>query len=351
MAEADGKIWHGGDLAQAKALFPDAPEPWIDLSTGINPIPYPLPELPLSLWQRLPGAQDEAALLTAARGAYRVPDAAGIVAAPGTQILIEFLPRLVEPGPVAVLGPTYAEHALAWEKAGMAVREIAELGEVGDARIVVLVNPNNPDGRLLGRARLSMLAHDLEGRGGLLVIDEAFVDFTPEASLVSELPPATLVLRSFGKTYGLAGLRLGFAIGEPALAARLRAALGPWAVAGPTLRVGARALADTAWLDTARIGRSGDAARLDELLVSCGDVVGGTALFRLLETRDAATLFAHLGRRGIYVRRFQHDLGRLRFGLPGDEPSWARLAAALAAFAPAASVRAACTPCGGAEAG
>jgi cobalamin biosynthetic protein CobC len=334
MAEAGGTIWHGGDLAQAKALFPDAPEPWIDLSTGINPIPYPLPELPLSLWQRLPGAQDEAALLAAARGAYRVPEAAGIVAAPGTQILIELLPRLVAPGPVAVLGPTYAEHALAWRKAGMAAREIEELDEACDARIVVLVNPNNPDGHLIDRTRLAALARNLSARGGLLVIDEAFVDFTPEASLIPELPPATLVLRSFGKTYGLAGLRLGFAIGEPALTARLRAALGPWAVAGPALYLGARALADTAWLDTARIDRTRDAARLDALLVPRGDVVGGTALFRLLETRDAAALFVHLGSSGVYVRRFQHDPDRLRFGLPGDEPSWARLAAALASFTP-----------------
>ncbi|WP_439499581.1 threonine-phosphate decarboxylase CobD [Bosea sp. (in: a-proteobacteria)] len=334
MAEADGTIWHGGDLAQAKALFPDAPEPWIDLSTGINPIPYPLPELPLSLWQRLPGAQDEAALLAAARGAYRVPDAAGIVAAPGTQILIELLPRLVEPGPVAVLGPTYGEHALAWRKAGMALREIAKRDEAGDARVVVLVNPNNPDGRLVGRAELSALAQSLAARDGLLVIDEAFVDFTPEASLIPELPPATLVLRSFGKTYGLAGLRLGFAIGEPVLTGRLRAALGPWAVAGPALHVGACALADKAWLDNARIDRTRDAARLDALLAPRGDVVGGTALFRLLETRDAAALFAHLGRGGIYARRFQHDAARLRFGLPGDETSWTRLAAALASFTP-----------------
>lgn len=330
-----GVVWHGGDLAQAKALFPEAPEPWIDLSTGINPIPYPVPELPLSLWQRLPGAQDEAALLAAARQTYRVPGTAGIVAAPGTQILIELLPRLASIGPVAVLGPTYAEHALAWREAGRAVHEIETLDDAGDAGVVVLVNPNNPDGRLVGKERLAGLARDLGSRDGLLVIDEAFIDFMPEASLIPDLPPATIVLRSFGKTYGLAGLRLGFAVGERRLTETLRAALGPWSVAGPALHVGTQALGDSAWLATASTVRSSDAGRLDALLAICGTIMGGTSLFRLLATPHAAALFAHLGRNGIYVRRFQNDASWLRFGLPADEPSWQRLAAALASFLPA----------------
>lgn len=334
MAEAAGKVWHGGDLAQAKALFPEAPEPWIDLSTGINPIPYPVPELPLSLWQRLPGRADEAALLAAAREAYRVPEAAGIVAAPGTQILIELLPRLAGLGPVAVIGPTYAEHALAWRKAGMSVREAAALAEIGGAAVVVLVNPNNPDGRVVQRAQLTAIARDLAGRGGLLVIDEAFIDLMPEASLIPELPPATLILRSFGKTYGLAGLRLGFAVGEVRLTEALRAAFGPWAVAGPALHIGAQALRDTAWLAATSGARTCDAARLDALLGTRGAIVGGTSLFRLLATPDAPALFAHLGRNGIYVRRFQNNASWLRLGLPGDEPSWQRLAAALASFLP-----------------
>lgn len=332
MALAEGGIWHGGDLATAKALFPEAPDPWIDLSTGINPIPYPVPALPLSLWQRLPGKADEAALLAAAREAYEVSDADGIVAAPGTQILIELLPRVLGGGPVAVLGPTYAEHALAWRKAGAEVREIATLDEIGDAPIVVVVNPNNPDGRIVDRGRLDELAAGLVGRDGWLVVDEAFADFTPSMSLVSARPPRAAILRSFGKTYGLAGLRLGFAIAEPGISAALRAAMGPWAVAGPALAVGAKALADETWRSLAAASTRRDAARLDALLAPHGRIVGGTALFRLLATPAAPALFAHFGRNGIYVRRFQNDASWLRFGLPGDEPAWARLAAALASF-------------------
>ncbi|CAN7375338.1 threonine-phosphate decarboxylase CobD [Bosea sp. LjRoot9] len=330
----EGEIWHGGDLAMAQALFPDAPAPWVDLSTGINPIPYPLPLLPAALWQRLPGTTEEAALLAAARAAYRVPESAGIVAAPGTQILIDLLPRLVAAGPVAVLGPTYAEHAQAWAKAGADVRPVADLGGASEARTVVLVNPNNPDGRVVSRQRLMTVAAQCAARGGLLVVDEAFADFTREVSILPELPPATLVLRSFGKTYGLAGLRLGFAIGDPVLTEALRAAMGPWAVAGPALHVGARALAASSWLAQAGAARAADAARLDALLAPHGRIVGGTALFRLLETGNAPALFAHLGRHGLYVRRFQNDARRLRFGLPGQASEWTRLEAALVGFAP-----------------
>lgn len=333
---SDG-IWHGGDLAQARALFPHAPEPWIDLSTGINPIPYPLPDLPLSLWQRLPGADEEAALQAAARRAYRVPDGAGIVAAPGTQILIEVLPRLVGPGPVAVLGPTYAEHEAAWRKAGLPVQMITQESEASSARILVVVNPNNPDGRVVPPSELTAWAQSLAARDGWLIVDEAFCDFSPQASLVPTLPDRTLVLRSFGKSYGLAGLRLGFAIGDSEVLHRLREALGPWAVAGPALRVGATALADRPWLDQAAAAREADAARLDALLAPCGQVLGGTSLFRLLQSDKAVALFAHLGRQGLYVRRFQHKPDLLRFGLPAGDEAWRRLEQALASFAGAAA--------------
>ena len=323
-------IWHGGDIGTARALFPDAPEPWIDLSTGINPYSYPLPDIPASAWRRLPGRVEEAALLDAARRAYRVPETAGIVAAPGTQILIELLPLLVPgKGRVAVVGPTYGEHARAWRKAGHAVEEVADLAAAGGADVVVLVSPNNPDGRTVAPARLATLGRDLAAHDRLLVVDEAFADFAGGTSLVPFLPPATVILRSFGKTYGLAGLRLGFAIAEPALAHALADRLGPWAVAGPALQIGTCALGDTVWLSAAARARAVDAARLDVLLARVGRVAGGTDLFRLLETDEAAALFGRLGRAGIYVRRFQDQPDRLRFGLPGSEAAWTRLEAAL----------------------
>ncbi len=327
-----GRLEHGGDLGEARRRFPAAPEPWIDLSTGINPVAYPLPALPAEAWQRLPQPDDEAALLRAARAAYRVPDDAGIAAAPGTQILIETLPLLAgPPRDVAVLGPTYGEHAHAWRKAGFPVREVAGLAEAGDASVVVVVNPNNPDGRIVPPDALNALAARLALDDGLLVVDEAFADFTPEASIVPALPPATIVLRSFGKTYGLAGLRLGFAVGRPETTDGIRRRLGPWAVPGPSIHVGRVALSDPGWLADARAVRQRDASRLDDLLVPHGRIAGGTPLFRLLETSAAPRLFERLGGHGIHVRRFAARPDRLRFGLPAGEAQWLRLAAALAA--------------------
>jgi cobalamin biosynthetic protein CobC len=267
-----------------------------------------------------------------------VPARAGIVAAPGTQILIDLLPLalpdLVRAGPVAVLGPTYAEHAQAWRKAGADVVEAVTLDDAAKAASLVLVNPNNPDGRCLPAGELAALAARCAGRGGMLIVDEAFCDFTPDASLLPALAEATLVLRSFGKTYGLAGVRLGFAIGEAGPVAALQAAMGPWAVAGPALAIGAQALADGQWRAQAGATRAADAGRLDGLLAPLGRIVGGTTLFRLLATPAAPALFAHLGRHGIYIRRFQNDATWLRFGLPGDAAGWERLEAALSRFRP-----------------
>ena len=229
------------------------------------------------------------------------------------------LPRLAPAGPVAILGPTYAEHGHAWRKAGYAVSETAAPAEA--AATMIVVNPNNPDGRVLSPAELASLATHCAANGGLLVVDEAFADFTPEDSVVPDLPDGTIVLRSFGKTYGLAGLRLGFAIGAPESMARLKAALGPWSVAGPALHVGAMALSDAGWLAEAGAERARDAARLDALLASHGRIVGGTTLFRLLETPRAAALFARLGRHGIYVRRFRMRRIACASGCPAPKPN------------------------------
>jgi len=319
-------IAHGGDLDAARRLFPQAPEPWLDLSTGINPVPYPCPALDASAFQRLPSAADLAALRAAAAEAYGVADLERIVAAPGTQILIETLPRLQPRGRVAVLGPTYAEHAAAWTRAGHAVATVPGLAAARDADVVVVVNPNNPDGRTWEAGTLRALASDLAGRGGLLVVDEAFADLEPLETLGASLGPGLVVLRSFGKTYGLAGIRLGFALGEPGLVAALAEALGPWAVSGPALAIGRTALSDASWRREAAIARAADAARLDRMILRAGGtLIGGTCLFRTADFPDAPGLYDRLGAAGIYVRRFAEAPARLRFGLPPDKAAWCRL--------------------------
>lgn len=324
---------HGGDLDAVRLRYPHAPEPWIDLSTGIDPLPYPVPPVAADAWARLPTSSELQSLLAAAARRYGAGDIGSIVAAPGTQALIQLLPRLTPRTRVAILGPTYDEHELCWRRHAhdVTVTDTLDAALEGRARVVVIVNPNNPTGRLVPPADLAAAAERLARTDGLLVVDEAFVDVLPAgASVVPDLPPATVVLRSFGKTYGLAGVRLGFAVAPADLATRMRAALGPWAVSGPAIAIGARALADDAWLAAATKRLTAGARRMDDLLRGAGcAIVGGTPLFRLADHTDAATLAQRLGRAGIHVRTFSRNARWLRLGLPGDEPAWQRLARAL----------------------
>ena len=323
---------HGGDPAAAEARYGRPAKNWLDLSTGINPHPYPVAELTAACWTRLPDGATYRALCRAAAGCYGVSDPDLVVPAPGAQALIQWLPRLRERSTVAVLGPAYAEHAHVWRTAGHRVEVVEGIDSVGpDANVMVVVNPNNPDGRRIRPDVLSERAGRLGERGGWMVVDEAFMDLAPDLSLAERTGlPGLAILRSFGKFFGLPGLRLGFALTEPELGGRLRQALGPWAVAGPAAAVGATALADRRWISRTRDLLAKEAARLDGLLAEHGlEVIGGTALFRLVETATAADLFDHLARRGILVRRFADQPRRLRFGLPPGEAAWDRLAAAL----------------------
>ena len=324
---------HGGDLTEAIARHGGAPASWLDLSTGINPRPWPIPQaLPENTWQRLPSRADAEALSAAARKTYAVPDGADIAAAAGTQSLIQWLPYLAAPGAVAIVGPTYSEHALAWCNAGHPVIAVDNLDACPDSAVhAIVVNPNNPDGRVTDRATLSRVAAKLKARGGWLIVDEAFADVDPAVSAValcSDLP--VLILRSFGKFYGLAGLRLGFAIGAPDTIARIATALGPWPWSGPALLIGAAALGDQPWADCTRHVLQQQARALDEVLVKAGfTIVGGTALFRLARHPEASKFHAALAQQHIWCRSFDWADDLLRFGLPRSAAGLDRLAAAL----------------------
>jgi len=331
----DHEFNHGGHLGAARRRFPGAPEPFIDLSTGINPYPYPVPRFAGDVFARLPSPADGQALARAAARAYGAPSEAHVAAVPGTQIALPVVARLRPPGRAAVLAPGYVEHARTAALAGHQVEAVSRLDACGAATLVIIANPNNPDGRHFARDDLLVLAADLRRRGGLLVIDEAFMDVAPPGlSLAADVVGGdVIVLRSFGKFFGLAGVRLGFALAAPPLARNIAAALGPWAVSGPALAVGARALADSAWIERTRARLDKSARRLDAMLRNLAlPVVGGTSLFRLVQTPAAKPLFQHLGQSGIWVRVFAEHPKWLRFGLPGNEAAWARLKAALVDF-------------------
>lgn len=304
---------HGGGVDAAAALHGGARHDWLDLSTGINPVPYPLPGLPPDAWTALPDRAAAQLLEQAARAHWDVPDGAGILAASGASALIARIPALHAAGQVAIPGPTYNEHAAAFTAHGWQVME-----QGGTAQVAV--HPNNPDGRLWRAADLARPG------AALTVIDESFCDIAPEASLIALADrPGVIVLKSFGKFWGLAGLRLGFAIGDRALLARLAEWLGPWPVSGPALAIGAAALRDAEWADTTRARLRADAARLDTLMAKAGVAcIGGTPLFRLYDTDDAGQWQARLAGRRIWSRTFPYAPRWLRLGLPGPA-GWVRL--------------------------
>jgi len=303
------------------------------LSTGINPRPWPVPQaLPEDAWQRLPSRADAEALSAAARKTYGVPEGADIATAAGTQALIQWLPYLAAPGAVAIVGPTYSEHALAWRNAGHPVIAVDSLDACLDSVVhAVVVNPNNPDGRVTDRATLARVARQLKARGGWLVVDEAFADVDPAVSAVGLCPDLpVLILRSFGKFYGLAGLRLGFGIAAPDTIAGITTALGPWPASGPALVIGAAALGDQPWADRTRHALQQQARALDEVLVKAGfTMAGGTLLFRLARHPQALMLHAALAKQQIWCRSFDWADDLLRFGLPSDAAGLDRLTAAL----------------------
>lgn len=309
---AGGARDHGGGIDAAAIRFGGARGDWLDLSTGINPVPFPLPALPADTWTALPDAAATRALCDAARAFWGVPDGAAVLAAPGASALIARLPSLAATGRVTIPGPTYNEHAAAFAAHGWTV------AERGAADAVVVVHPNNPDGRVWTAAALP--------DAPLTVIDESFCDVLPDASLIGQADrPGVIVLKSFGKFWGLAGLRLGFAIGDPALLARLAEALGPWPVSGPALAIGTAALRDADWAAATRDRLTRDAARLDAIMAAAGARgLGGTSLFRLYDTDNATGWQARLAARRVWTRVFPYSDRWLRLGLPGPD-GWARL--------------------------
>ncbi|VVO60106.1 Histidinol-phosphate aminotransferase [Pseudomonas fluorescens] len=323
---------HGGRLRKAAREYGIAEADWLDLSSGLAPWPFAVPDIPLRAWARLPETDD--GLEQAACDYY---GAAQVLPVAGSQMAIQLLPRLRRIGKVGVLSPCYAEHAEAWRRSGYIVREVLEQEVdffLDSLDVLVVVNPNNPTGLSLDPSRLLDWHAKLAQRGGWLVVDEAFMDNTPNLSLAPFTDQVGLiVLRSFGKFFGLAGVRLGFVLAERRLLKLLAEQVGPWAVSGPTRVVGQACLLDTEGHTRQRLRTEVASERLARLLAQQGFAPhGGCALFQWLITERAEALHEFMARRGILLRLFTHN-SSLRFGLPADEADWARLAQAFEAYA------------------
>ncbi|GGX80660.1 threonine-phosphate decarboxylase CobD [Vogesella alkaliphila] len=323
---------HGGNLHAAIATYGGEPAGWIDLSAALNPRPYPVPAVPSALWHTLP--QPDAAFLAAACTYY---GAANLLPVAGSQAAIQALPRLRPPGSVAVAHPSYGEHGWRWARHGHAVSRHAhaDLGaQAGHVDVLILCNPDNPSGHAYPAASVLRWAQQQAARGGWLLVDEAFADVCPELSVTAHAGqlPGLIVLRSPGKFFGLAGLRLGFVAAEAAILQRLDEELGPWTIPGAVQHLATAALRDSPWQQQARANLAARRARLAALLAANALPHAGCDLFAGGEYAPAAALQRHLATQHIWCRLFTEPQPRFRLGLPAEEPHWQRLAAALAGF-------------------
>lgn len=319
---------HGGGLRQAAKTYAIPLSEWLDLSTGINPCGWQVPAIPVHAWARLPESGD--GLEAAAQCYYQVKS---LLPVSGSQAAIQMLPMLRQPGRAGVIAPTYAEHAYAWRRAGHDVLEVSPHNVdtlLDSLDTLLVVNPNNPDGKIFTPQTLLAWHQCLSDKNGWLVVDEAYMDATSRLSVApyTDQRPGLIVLRSLGKFFGLAGARVGFVLAEAALLEMLNEALGPWSINGPARFVAQQALSDHAWQSMTRSRLEHDTQRLAHLLqLPEATQRGGCALFQWLATARAADIQRSLAEQGILVRLFQHPAS-LRFGLPGNENDWQRLAAA-----------------------
>ena len=320
---------HGGKLKQAAQRYSIALEHWLDLSTGINPVSWPVPALPPTCWSRLPDDEDN---LIASASAYY--GACNVLAVAGSQAAIQTLPQLRKPASrVSVLNPGYAEHRYAWQRAGHIVTPVCAQNieaAVATSDVVILIQPNNPTGVCFPLEQLLTWQQQLATRDGWLVVDEAFIDASPLQSLVPHSQqPGLIVLRSLGKFFGLAGARVGFVFAHTPLLAQIKTQLGPWTLSTPARWVASAALQDVAWQQKNRQLLQQASTRLHDLLNQHGlTPTGGTALFQWVCTTAAQQHHEQLAQHAILTRLFT-DPPSLRFGLPGTETEWKKLRTAL----------------------
>ncbi|GHA02441.1 threonine-phosphate decarboxylase [Arenicella chitinivorans] len=240
---------HGGDVGRAILQYGGSAQDWLDLSTGISPWSYPLPNIDDALWHQLP---TEPTSLSLAAADYYGCTRAHVVATPGSQLAIRLLPTLLHAqSHVAIPQVGYQEHRYGWQRAGHHIHfykdstELNTLVATQQVEHAVVINPNNPTTERYTAEELRALGDTLRG---LLLVDEAFAD-TETSSMVGQLDamPNLLILRSPGKFFGLAGARIGFLLSRHRIADALKTLLMPWSLSAPACYVVESALRDKAW--------------------------------------------------------------------------------------------------------
>ncbi|MCB2426824.1 threonine-phosphate decarboxylase CobD [Methylophaga pinxianii] len=320
---------HGGRIHAYAKQYGIATNDWLDLSTGINPNGWPVPgQIPAKIWARLPENEDD--LIVRAKTYYQCEH---ILPVAGSQAAIQLLPTLRTACRVAILSPAYEEHCHCWQQAGhevVALESVELEQQINQFDVVIVINPNNPSGETFSTERLLNWHRLLLSRNGWLIVDEAFIDVTAQKSLASfPVQPGLIILRSLGKFFGLAGLRVGFVIAHPDMLSLLNEKMGPWSIASVSRWVAAQALADRHWQQQLCQLLPQSAARLTQLLTDYQlRPTGGCALFQWVKTNQAPHIHHQLAEQGILCRLFDNPVA-LRFGLPASESDWLRLEKAL----------------------
>lgn len=337
-------VKHGGNLLAVADKYGSDPAEWIDLSTGVSPFTYPVKDLPLTAWNHLP--QENDGLEQAATSYYNAPTEPVVVA--GSQAAIMALPEVITEklgrcGTVALPSIGYKEHQHAWvnyRKDGCCWQVefydgLPSKEQVATCDVILVINPNNPTGKLSRKDELTALYFELAKRKATLIIDEAFIDCTPNESMlnVNKVMGDLVVLRSVGKFFGLAGARVGFVFAEQAIKDSISNSIGPWTVTGPSRWVVKQALSDSTWQNSARALIRLNAIRLNSLIAELLTArTSGTNLFTTVYLDDAISCHDFLCREKV-LTRLCDEKNALRFGLPVGEKQWEHLAVALAKLA------------------
>ncbi|MGB0495833.1 MAG: threonine-phosphate decarboxylase CobD [Kangiellaceae bacterium] len=328
---------HGGQLQKQAKKYNIPAENWLDLSTGISPYSYPVQTIPSSMWRRLPEFSDS--LLKAVKQYY---GSSKFVACAGSQAAIQAIPQVwkqvlkfsaTRPAKIWLPKVGYKEHQKHWISNGFSITHYVELPNASDLEensVVVVINPNNPSGAVYDSKILLELANTLAKKNGLLIIDEAFIDSNLSLSIATKAShfKNLIILRSIGKFFGLAGIRLGFAFANDTWLKQLKVKLGEWPISGPSLYIAEKALSDSSWQSAQRFRLDKQSMALHSLLRRVFNLNSkGCNLFRTINLANATEIFESLCKQAVYVR-LTDDKKSLRFGIP-DSDGFFRLEKAL----------------------
>ncbi|WNO08367.1 aminotransferase class I/II-fold pyridoxal phosphate-dependent enzyme [Teredinibacter sp. KSP-S5-2] len=318
---------HGGDTRWASNFFSIPEKDLLDLSTGISPWPWPIPDIPQTLFTKL--SRPDGPLLLAA-AAYYGCNEEQLIAMPGSQYAIEELPKYFSVGRVAIPKVGYSEHKRAWLSYRHAIIEYERLSELeslvlgNDVDYAVVINPNNPTTEHINEHKLNGL---VEQSSCVFIVDEAFMDATPENSIIRrDMPSNIIVLRSMGKFFGLPGLRVGFVIANVERLKQFKGLRRLWSLSPVSIWLAEQALADKNWInqhvEKLNYQSTAFAKLLQENLAHFEFYYSAFFATTFDSKQNIFALFQMLGKQGLYTRigLSEPDVAWLRIGLPHDLP-------------------------------